>query len=174
MGVASASVEGAAVLWPDDGAFTVEVWVSARDEALQAESHRNPVASYHGMATGWELRLLRGGGASFMVTIDGVHHEVEGAAESSWAGGWTHVAGVLDGTALRVLVGGVVVGERMVPAGSRSSYDGPLCLAGNTTWRDRNTACLLAAVRFVRRGAAGAGDLLPAPAAMGNNFSCSG
>merc|ERR1719414_2158291 len=98
--------------------FTVEAWVLADSNKLNMEAHRNPVASRHGPASGWELRLRRDGGAIFLVTVGGQHIEVASAAcEGRWSRGWCHVAGTLEGSAVRLFVGGRLEAEAEVPPG---------------------------------------------------------
>merc|ERR1712232_533160 len=96
-----------------------------------------------------ELRLGKDGVAVFLVTIDSVHYEVTGvAAHGSWGSEWTHVAGTFDGKVLRIHIAGEVVNELVVPAGQRSSFNGPICFGMNPEWRDRITCCLLHTARI--------------------------
>jgi len=128
--------------------FTVEAWVLADPSKLNVEAHRNPVASRHGPASGWELRLRRDGGAIFLVTVGGQHIEVASApCEGRWSRGWCHVAGTLEGPAMRLFVGGRLEAEAEVPAGDRSSFPGPTCLGRNPAWRDRGFRCRLRSAR---------------------------
>jgi len=123
--------------------FTVEVWVMT-SAPLHRDAHMNPIVSKHGPSTGWELRLQRDGGAVFLVTVGGQHYEVA-CVGPPWDS-WVHVAGTFDGSSVRVFVAGQT-GERQVPNGERSSFDGPVCVGVNPAWRDRTTSCRVHAFR---------------------------
>ncbi|CAK0827424.1 unnamed protein product [Prorocentrum cordatum] len=145
-----------------DGAFTVEAWLRARPAELRPEGFQNPLFSQHGPGSGWELRLLRRGVVCFLVTVDGVHHEVDAGAAQWPPDGWVHVAGVFTGERADVFVGGQRAGALDVPAGRRSHFEGPPCLGRNPAWRDRGARCLVAAARTSRAALEPRG-FLPAP-----------
>lgn len=151
--------------------FTVEAWVHIDDCMLHEDSFRNPLLSRHGPASGWELRLLRGGGAVFLVTLEGVHYEVKGVASDgtkAWCRGWTHVAGSLDNTAAYVFISGHRTGTQPLPkanVGARSTFAGPLLLGRNPAWRDRGINCHLATAR-ITAAALSPEAFMPLPAAV--------
>jgi len=80
----------------------------------------------------------------FLVTVGGQHYEVA-CVGPPWDS-WVHVAGTFDGSSVRVFVAGQT-GERQVPNGERSSFDGPVCVGVNPAWRDRTTSCRVHAFR---------------------------
>ena len=99
--------------------FTVEAWVAASAEELQPLAHANPVISRHGPASGWELRICAEGAVVFLVTVDGIHKELQSASCCEWRGQWIHVAGSFDGQVSRIFVGKELVAEQQVAAGRR-------------------------------------------------------
>jgi hypothetical protein len=120
--------------------FTVEAWVAYDDEDLSSEQYNNPLISHHGVAAGFELRLGARGEASFLITIDGKHVEVNGKEKNPARGGdggrsskqlsLRHLAGVYNAETrvLQVWSGMECVGHTVVPAGEYSVFDGPLNL----------------------------------------------
>ena len=115
--------------------FTVESWVAASEEELQPLAHANPLVSRHGPASGWELRLCANGAVVFLVTIDGVHYELQSTQCCEWRGQWIHVAGTFDGEVSRVFVGKELVGELRVAGGllTAASPKNPSHATGHST-----------------------------------------
>eukprot|EP00931_Biecheleriopsis_adriatica_P068133 TRINITY_DN42160_c0_g1_i1.p1 TRINITY_DN42160_c0_g1~~TRINITY_DN42160_c0_g1_i1.p1 ORF type:complete len:611 (-),score=80.37 TRINITY_DN42160_c0_g1_i1:45-1829(-) len=160
---AVAVTEDAFVVSP--AGFTVEAWVAADATLLHPCAHENPIVSRHGPASGWELRLCRQGGAIFLVTIDGVHVEVCCQAETPlWDGSWLHVAGVFDGSMVKVFFNKESRGELPVPEGARSTFQGPLRFGQNPVWQNRCARCYLHSARVTHAALCDIG-FLPSPTA---------
>ena len=152
-----------------DQGFTIEAWIFVKSEELHPEAFRNPVLSKHGTASGWELRLCQKGGVVFLITIDRQHIELTSNGESAWPASWIHVAASFDGEKLRVYVSKELIGEVVAPAGNRSTFEGPLCLARNPAWTDRSASIAVHSARVSGRSRDPT-TFLPAPLADGSSF----
>ena len=151
-----------------DHGFTVEAWVHVKSEDLREDAFMNPVMSRHGPASGWELRLCRKGGIVFLITIDGVHIELMTVGRP-WLDQWVHVAGTFDGQRLCAYIAKELVGEMEVPAGTKSSFSGSLCLGCNPAWTDRSVCLCVHSARLTSR-VFDTNSFLPGPKPDGASF----
>lgn len=124
------------------GPFTVEAWV--RPTGKNGPVYMFPVASKHSAGKGWELRA-GGGQAGFLVTIDGVYHEVRAPLEN---GAWHLISGVHANGVLALHVNGVLVANKSVPTGVCTQSPVDLVIGANAYWTDQRYAGQIAEVRI--------------------------
>ncbi|MBM3976483.1 MAG: hypothetical protein FJ299_05785 [Planctomycetes bacterium] len=121
---ACARVADDALVLPD-GPFTVETWIRARRFGERTGLVCKTESSEFGL-------FASGGRAEFVVHLGGkyVRAKSDGAVLASER--WQHVAGVFDGSQLRVYVDGKLVGKG-TGAGTRRTNDLPLYVGADVT-----------------------------------------
>lgn len=106
-----------------DGPFTLEGWIRPGDMAGRRGLFAKTEASEYGI-------FVSDGAPSFSVHLDGRYAKVEGAPSSLARGRWQHVAGVHDGSELRLYVDGRLV-ARAAAVGKRTTNELPLVLGAD-------------------------------------------
>ncbi|MBK9385430.1 MAG: metallophosphoesterase [Planctomycetes bacterium] len=161
----AARVESAALALPD-GPFTAEIWFEAEKlagrTALLAKTE------------GSELGLYASDGKpSFLVHLGGRYAVVEGAADSVPTGRPVHLAGVYDGSELRLYLDGALVG-RTAASGKRKTNDLPLWIGADPKADGAPGSFLRGVVRGVRvsTGARYAGERIAVPASAEPDAEC--
>jgi hypothetical protein len=110
-------------------AMTVEAWVFP----TTATGKRNVLIKEGTNRDIYNLYARSGGNLSEIYAFIGGQNR---SAESSPlpANVWTHIAGVYDGTALRLYVNGVQVAVNNLASGLIDTSNGPLRIGGNSIW----------------------------------------
>ncbi len=125
-----------------DGPFTLEAWV-----------HPERVASRQGLVCkteGSEYGLFANGkGLSFFVHLDGAYVVAEYVDEKLKTGRWSHVAGVFDGSEVRLYLDGKLIASK-AGKGSRTTNNLDLIVGGDIRSDNRPTATLDGQIDEVR------------------------
>jgi len=106
-----------------DGPFTVEGWMNAREFTKRQGFLCRTESSEFGI-------FVNDGAPEFSVHLDGRYTTAEARNPELVAGRWHHVAGVYDGSAVRVYVDGKQVAQRK-GSGKRTKNDLPLVIGGD-------------------------------------------
>ena len=135
-----------------DGAFTLEGWIRPGDMSGRRGLFAKTEASEYGI-------FVSDGAPSFSVHLDGRYAKVDGAAASLAHGRWQHIAGVHDGSELRLYVDGKLVG-RAPATGKRTTNQLPLVLGADVNQSGQPTSFFEGDIDEVRltTGAVYAGD----------------
>jgi len=108
-----------------DGAFTLETWVRAERFASRQGLVAKTETSEYGL-------FANAGRPAFSVHLDGAYVEVEAKTALLQPGRWHHVAGVFDGSELRLYVDGAL-GARRAGSGVRTTNELPLIIGGDVS-----------------------------------------
>lgn len=122
-GVDDALLVGARDLVVPDGPFTVEGWLNATEFRKRQGFLCRTESSEFGI-------FVNEGAPEFSVHLDGNYTTAEAREPKLTVGKWHHVAGVFDGSEVRVYVDGAVVARRK-GSGKRSRNDLPLVIGGD-------------------------------------------
>ncbi len=120
-----------------DGAFTLECWMNAERFDRRTGLITKTQGSEYGL-------FVSGGTPQFSVHLGGAYVDVTGTERSLETGRWHHIAGVFDGSEVRLYVDGRVV-ARKSGSGPRRTNDLPLMIGADV---ERNGT---AASHFVGR-----------------------
>jgi len=135
-----------------DGPFTLEAWVRAERFADRQGLVTKTESSEYGL-------FANGGRPAFTVHLAGRYLEAEAETLQLEVGRWHHVAGVYDGSEVRLYVDGALV-ARKVGGGARTTSALPLIVGGDVSSDGRANSCLDGALDEVRlaRGARYTGE----------------
>ncbi len=122
-GVHDALLVAARDLVVPDGPFTVEGWLNAREFRKRQGFLCRTESSEFGI-------FVNEGAPEFSVHLDGHYTTAEAREPKLETGKWHHVAGVFDGSEVRIYVDGVVVARRK-GSGKRATNDLPLVVGGD-------------------------------------------
>jgi len=122
-GVDDALLVGAHEVVVPDGPFTVEGWLNAREFRKRQGFLCRTENSEFGI-------FVNDGAPEFSVHLDGRYTTAEAREPKLTVGTWHHVAGVFDGSEVRIYVDGVVVARRK-GSGKRSRNELPLVVGGD-------------------------------------------
>jgi len=107
-----------------DGPFTLECWLKADSFSRRTGLIAKTESSEFGI-------FVSNGRSDFSVHLDGRYATARTNGPVLDTGRWTHVAGVYDGSEVRVYVDGVVVARRDAPAGERRRNDLPFMIGAD-------------------------------------------
>lgn len=119
---------------------TLTVEATVRGSAFGSGNWESPVVSWHGNASGWELRV---GEAipRFMVTTDRIHQYAEpgdpARAQRLTPNKWVHLAGVYDNSSISLYVDGKLTYQTRRIDGRLSPYTGSINIGRNPGFPDR-------------------------------------
>ncbi|MCF8230482.1 MAG: hypothetical protein K9G58_15230 [Bacteroidales bacterium] len=115
--------------------ITLEAWINADNFA--SNSHENPIIDKHGQSVeGYTLRCGGSGILSFNLGDGSSWHEVVSPANSLSNNTWHHVAGVYDGTNMKIYVDGEEVNSGSTGA-SISDNGSNMSIGGAAEYQDR-------------------------------------
>lgn len=136
-----ARVPSANVQLPD-GPFTVEAWV-----------HPNQVADRQGLVCKTENSeyglFANGKGLTFFVHLGGAYVEAKYEDEKLATGRWSHVAGVFDGSEVRLYLDGQLLAA-LPGQGPRKPNDLDLIIGGDVSWNNQPNGTLDGQIDEVR------------------------
>ncbi|MEM9801572.1 MAG: LamG-like jellyroll fold domain-containing protein [Planctomycetota bacterium] len=138
---AHARVDADEIDFPD-GPFTLEAWIKA--DAFKGR--QGIVCKTEGSEYGL---FANDGELAFPVHLDGAYVEPKAGPRRMVAGRWHHVAGVFDGSELRIYLDGTLVG-REAGSGARTRNGLPLVIGGDVRGNGSATSTLDGDVDEVR------------------------
>ncbi len=106
-----------------DGPLTIEAWMRADEFGQRVGLATKTESSEYGI-------FVSGGQAGFSIHLDGAYAEVQSAPGALVVDRWQHVAGVFDGSELRLYVDGALVASRPA-SGVRTLNRLPLVVGGD-------------------------------------------
>lgn len=124
-----------------DGPFTLEGWFEARELRPRQSLVAKTESSEYGLS-------VASGRPVFVVHLDG-GYVVAAADRAIEPGRWHHVAGVFDGSELRLYVDGALT-ARTAGAGERTTNDLPLIVGGDVDGRGAGTSLFAGRIDEVR------------------------
>lgn len=119
---------------------TLTVEATVRSSTFGTGNWESPVVSWHGNASGWELRV---GQAipRFMVTTDQIHQYAEPknpvTAPRLAPNEWVHLAGVYDNSSISLYTNGNLTYQTPRNAGSLTQFKGSINIGRNPGFPDR-------------------------------------
>jgi hypothetical protein len=125
----------------DDGPLTLEAWIMPSDlDGRRGVVTKTESSEYGLFASDWH--------PSFHVFLDGEYREVKSPTRLE-PGRWQHLAGVYDGSEVRLYVDGTLVG-RADASGTRRRNTHPLVVGGDVDGRGRPTSGMAGVLDEVR------------------------